>query len=286
MEKLSPKINFAIIGVAGFVAPRHLQAIKNIGGELLAAFDISDSVGVLDNYFPDCDFFTSIVTFEKFLKQTKIDYLVVCSPNYLHIEHCLLGLKNDINVICEKPLCLNSNDLKKLQEAEQSSQKQIFTILQLRLHNEIIALKESINPNTFYEGELNYYTPRGNWYFESWKGIETKSGGIATNIGVHFFDMLCWFFGEPQEVIVLQKDAIEAHGIIVYKNAKIKWHLSIDRKLAAKRQIVLNGKEIVFTEGFNHLHTKCYEALINGRGFKIIEIFPSTKIIEQIQAYH
>jgi UDP-N-acetyl-2-amino-2-deoxyglucuronate dehydrogenase len=275
--------NFAIIGVAGFVAPKHLQAIKNTGGNLIAAYDIADSAGVLDSYFPNCEFFTNVNDFELFIQNNSIHFLVVCSPNYLHIEHCAIGLKNGMDVICEKPLCLDSASLEQLMSLEKASGRKIYTILQLRLHEEVIQIKNSLQPNQFYEGSLAYFTPRGNWYYKSWKGIEEKSGGIATNIGVHFFDMLCWFFGEPQKIILKNKNNTEAEGNIIFGNANIHWHLSIDRNLPATRKITLNGKEHFFTEGFNHLHTRCYDAILDGRGFGTGELAFSTRIIEKIR---
>jgi len=275
--------NFAIIGVAGFVAPKHLQAIKNTGGNLVAAYDISDSVGVLDSYFPDCNFFTSIEEFTLFIQHNHIDYLVVCSPNFLHSEHCSFGLKNGMNVICEKPLCLDTSTLKQLTALEQETGNFIYTILQLRLHDEIIQIKNNLQKNIFYKGDLIYFTPRGSWYYKSWKGIEEKSGGIATNIGVHFFDMLCWFFGEQKEIIVQQKNNTEAKGNIIFENANIRWHLSIDRNLPPTRKITLNGKEHFFTEGFHHLHTRCYEEILKSNGFDTSTVASSIRIIETIQ---
>lgn len=274
---------FAIIGVAGFVAPKHLQAIKNIGGDLLAAFDIADSVGILDSYFPNCQFFTTLDDFKNYLNTIKIDFLVVCSPNYMHETHCRFGLENGLDVICEKPLCLNLATLRTLQEVEQQTSKKIYTILQLRLHDEIKRLKATIQNDTFYEGDLVYYTPRGNWYYKSWKGIEEKSGGIATNIGVHFFDMLCWFFGEPYNTILEHKTSSEASGTLFFENAKIHWHLSIDRQLQPTRQLRLQNTTYEFTDGFHHLHTACYEEILKGNGFTTNDVLYSTQIIEDIQ---
>jgi UDP-N-acetyl-2-amino-2-deoxyglucuronate dehydrogenase len=274
---------FAIIGIAGFVAPKHLQAIKNIGGEVLAAHDISDAVGILDAYFPDCEFFTTITDFRQCVQQHKIDYLVVCTPNYLHVEHCILGLQLGLDVVCEKPLVLSIQDLTLLKEKELLYNKKIYTILQLRLHEQIKTIKQSIEEGVFYKGTLTYFTPRGNWYHQSWKGIEEKSGGIATNIGVHFFDMLSWCFGNVNRMEIIESHSKKSEGILFFNQAEIHWDLSIDRNLPPTRSIILNDKAYIFTDGFHHLHVACYQHILEGNGFGIDENFGSTEIIETIR---
>jgi UDP-N-acetyl-2-amino-2-deoxyglucuronate dehydrogenase len=274
---------FAIIGIAGFVAPKHLQAIKNIGGEVVVAHDISDAVGILDAYFPTCAFFTQIDDFSNYIKKNNIDFLVVCTPNYLHTQHCIFGLEHQVDVICEKPLVLSVEELQELRKAEEKHGKKIYTILQLRLHEEVIFLKNNISKQEKYNGELTYFTPRGNWYHESWKGIEQKSGGIATNIGVHFFDMLCLFFGQANKIEILEKSKQNSKGILHFDNATIRWHLSIDRNLVPTRKITLNKKEYIFTDGFHQLHTTSYQNILDDKGFGIDEVLASTKIIDFIK---
>lgn len=274
---------FAIIGVAGFVAPRHLQAIKNIGGDLVVAHDTSDAVGVLDSYFPDCFFYTDEAEFCKAIEKNNVDYLVVCTPNYLHVEHCILGLQLGLDVICEKPLVLSLAELELLKNEEAKYNRKINTILQLRLHEPIQQIKSNIDKTKFYDGKLIYFTPRGKWYYQSWKGIEGKSGGIATNIGVHFFDMLCWYFGSSKNIEIIEKTAATAEGLLFFEQAKIHWQLSIDRHLAPTRKIILNQEEYIFTEGFHHLHTQSYQNIVDGKGFGIDDCFASTAIIETIR---
>lgn len=277
---------FAIIGIAGYIAPRHLKAIKEVGGQLIAAFDIADSVGILDNYFPDCEFFTDEFAFYDFIMEKQaVDYLVVCSPNYLHEAHCYAGLKLNANVICEKPLALTIESLKNLQEAEHYTNKKIYTILQLRLHPVLLALKNEIenNPKDNYDVIVEYFTPRGKWYHASWKGNIEKSGGIATNIGVHLFDLVTWLFGNVKNVEVIENNHITSNGNLVLENATVQWNLSIDATLTPKRQLIIDGKTIEFTAGFADLHTQSYQEIVAGKGFTIDAVKPSVEVVEQIR---
>ena len=278
--------NFAIIGVAGYIAPRHLKAIKEVNGNLVAAYDIADAVGILDTYFPACDFFTNETSFFKFLAQQQtLDYLVICSPNYLHEAHCLAGLQLATTIICEKPLSLTVDSLHTLKAAQQQSGKQIFTILQLRLLPMLIQLKKEMEQSTTNKFEVNieYYTPRGKWYHQSWKGDIEKSGGIATNIGIHLFDLVTWLFGNCKQLHVEKNTKTTSIGTLHLDKASIHWNLSIDSNLRAKRQMSINGKVYEFTEGFSDLHTQAYREIIKGNGFTIDNIFPSVAIVEQIR---
>lgn len=277
--------NFALIGVAGFVAPRHLQAIRDTGNTLVAALDLRDSVGILDSYFPDCDFFTEFERFDRHLDKLKrkgirIDYVSICSPNYLHDSHIRFALRHGADAICEKPLVLNPWNIDALAEIERETQKKIFTILQLRLHPGIIALKERINAGTehkIHNVKLTYFTSRGNWYQHSWKGDVSKSGGIATNIGIHFFDMLIWIFGPASQVEVTKLSTTRASGELYLQKAKVSWELSIDQndipadqKSSGKRTyrtLTVDGLEIEFSDGFTELHTRSYEEILKGNGF-------------------
>lgn len=261
---------FALIGAAGYVAPRHMEAIYKIGGQLVAALDPHDSVGILDRYFPDCDFFTEFERFDRHLdklrrKGPKIDYLVVCSPNYLHDAHCRYGLRNDMDVICEKPLVINPWNEPPLREMEKETGRKIHVVMQLRLHPEIIRLKKMVDEapqDKSYEVKLTYHTPRGNWYHHSWKGDESKSGGIMINIGIHFFDMLEWIFGPKQDESISIKTKINAKGKSILAKANVDWSLSIEKGINKERSLSVNGEEIHFTEGFEELHGKWYELIL------------------------
>ena len=292
---------FALIGVAGFIAPRHLKAIKANEGLLVAAMDKFDSVGVLDNYFPDAHFFTEQERFDRFIEKNKldktpIDYLSVCTPNYLHDAHIRFGLKNQMNVICEKPIVLNPWNLDSLLEAEQETGKKVFTILQLRHHPDIKALKNQIANSIdshFYEIELTYITSRGNWYLRSWKGDFEKSGGITTNIGVHFFDMLLWIFGNPVGVEVEYHQYDKAKGTLHFNNAKVNWFLSINasdlpekERLNGKRTfrcINIDGIPLEFSNGFEDLHSESYRAILNGEGFGIDDVADTVQLIHDLR---
>lgn len=293
--------NFAIIGAGGYIAPRHMKAIKDTSNQLIAALDKHDSVGVIDSYFPEADFFTEFERFDRHLEKQKrignqTDYLSVCSPNYLHDAHIRFGLRLGADVICEKPVVLNPWNVEALMEIENETQRQIFTILQLRLHPAIIALKEKIDKGPAdkkYDIKLNYITSRGHWYHTSWKGDVAKSGGIATNIGVHFFDMLMWIFGDVVSSNVCEHTAQTASGKLELEKASIDWTLSIDAgKLpldvsqAGKRTyrtLTIDGEGFEFSEGFTELHTKSYEEIIKGNGFRIGETLKVIKLVHQIR---
>lgn len=293
--------NFALIGAGGYIAPRHMKAIKDTGNSLLAALDRHDSVGILDSYFPQADFFTEFERFDRHLEKKKrqgikTDFVSVCSPNYLHDAHIRFGLRMGANVICEKPVVLNPWNIEPLLELEKETGNNIYTILQLRLHPAIIALKEKIDAapaGKRYAINLQYITSRGHWYHTSWKGDIQKSGGIATNIGVHFFDMLIWIFGAVKENSVTAHTAETASGNLVLEKANINWMLSIDVntipaavKAAGKRTyrtLSIDGEEFEFSEGFTELHTKSYEEILKGNGFPIIETMPAIQLVHDIR---
>ena len=293
--------NFALIGAGGYIAPRHMKAIKDTGNTLLAALDKHDSVGILDSYFPDADFFTEFERFDRHLEKlkrqgTKTDYVSVCSPNYLHDAHIRFGLRIGANVICEKPVVLNPWNIDALLEIEKETGRNIYTILQLRLHPAIIALKEKIAAGPAdkkYAINLQYITSRGHWYHASWKGDVHKSGGIATNIGVHFFDMLMWVFGEVKENNVTSHTAETASGNLVLEKATVNWMLSIDAntlpeavKAAGKRTyrtLDIDGEAFEFSEGFTELHTKSYEEILAGRGFPVSETKAAIQLVHEIR---
>ena len=291
--------NFALIGAAGYIAPRHLKAIRDTGHQLVAAYDPQDSVGVLDSYFPEADFFTEYERFDRHLEKLKrkgqsIDYVSICSPNYLHDAHIRFGLRLGADVICEKPLVLNPWNAEALQENEAETGKKVNTILQLRLHPALIALKEKIDQSHGkHEVDLSYITSRGNWYYTSWKGDLTKSGGIATNIGIHFFDMLSWIFGPVQENEVHLHTHDRAAGFLQLEKARVRWFLSInadtlpEQAIAANkrtyRSITVDGQEVEFSEGFADLHTRSYEEILNGNGFGIETILPAIRVAHAIR---
>lgn len=294
--------NFAIIGVGGYVAPRHLKAIKDTGNHLIAALDKNDSVGILDNYFPEADFFTEFERFDRHLeklkrKGTHVDYLTVCSPNYLHDSHIRFGLRIGADVICEKPLVLNPWNVDALMEIEKETGKNVYTILQLRLHPAIIALREKIQKASAgkkFDIDLKYITSRGHWYHISWKGDTQKSGGIATNIGIHFFDMLIWIFGDVQSNTVSKHSDSMASGTLELERANVNWMLSIDSdslppeaKKAGKRtfrSMTIDGAEFEFSDGFTELHTKSYEEVLKGNGFPISETRKSIELAHAIRS--
>jgi UDP-N-acetyl-2-amino-2-deoxyglucuronate dehydrogenase len=295
--------NFAITGVAGYIAPRHLQAIKETGNQLVAAVDPHDSVGLLDKYFPDVSFFTEFERFDRHLEKLrrenrdqKVDYLAICSPNNLHDAHIRLALRVGANAICEKPLVLNPWNLDALQELEKESSAKVFTVLQLRVHPALIELKEKLAKEKLKQKHnvvLTYITSRGLWYYFSWKGITEKSGGIGTNIGIHFFDLLMWLFGDAQSCILHLKDAKRMSGFIELQNANIKWFLStdnsdlpkqaIDKGTPTFRSIKVDGEEIQFSEGFTDLHTRVYEEMLKGNGFGIEDARPSIILAQKLR---
>lgn len=295
--------NFALIGAGGYIAPRHMKAIKDTGNNLIAALDKNDSVGIIDSYFPESDFFTEFERFDRHLEKikrqnTKIDYLTVCSPNYLHDAHIRFGLRIGADVICEKPVVLNPWNIDALEEIEKETGHKVFSILQLRLHPAIVALKEKIDAapaNKKYAVNLQYITSRGHWYHTSWKGDISKSGGIATNIGVHFFDMLMWIFGEVKENYVTQHTTTTASGILELKKATVKWMLSIDAntlpedvKAAGKRTfrtLEIDGDAFEFSEGFTELHTESYRNIIAGKGFPLSENRRAIELVHKIRTF-
>lgn len=277
--------NFGLIGVAGYIAIRHLKAIKDTGNNLLASLDRFDCVGLLDSYFPHSDFFVEFERFDRHFDKlkrtgTKIDYVSICSPNYLHDSHIRFALRHQAEAICEKPIVLNPWNVDALQEIESETGRKIFTILQLRHHPRIIELREKIKngpKDKIYDIDLSYITSRGNWYYISWKGDVQKSGGVATNIGIHFFDMLGWIFGDTTKIIVHVSQPNKAAGYLELENARVRWFLSIDYndlpesvKQSGKRtfrSITIEGEEIEFSEGFGELHTTSYREILDGRGF-------------------
>lgn len=292
--------NFAIIGIAGYIAPRHVKAIKDTGNRLIAALDPFDSVGFIDSYFPEADYFSEYERFDRHIDKLKrqgitTDYISICSPNYLHDSHIRFALKSGADAICEKPLVLNPWNVDALCQIEKETGKKVNTILQLRLHPSIIKLKQQIeqNPDKIYDIDLTYITSRGNWYYFSWKGDIQKSGGIATNIGIHFFDMLIWLFGDVQEQKVFLSKPNKASGFIVLKKARVRWFLSLDLndipinlKEQGKRtfrSITLDGNEIEFSDGFTDLHTESYKNIIAGNGFGLTQARPSIELAYNIR---
>jgi len=295
--------NFALIGTAGYIAPRHLKAIKETGNNLVAALDKSDSVGILDSFFPQADFFTEFERFDRHLEMLRrkephraVHFVSICSPNYLHDAHCRFALRIGADAICEKPVVLNPWNIDALQEAEKEYGHRIFSVLQLRLHPQIVELKKKIESNSTdrkYDIDLTYITARGRWYYFSWKGSEEKSGGIATNIGVHFFDMLSWIFGPPQRNVVHIKRPDIASGYLELKKARVRWFLSLrfedlpkEATSAGKRSyrcITIDGQPFDFTDGFQDLHTKLYEEVLKGKGFGLDENRNAIQIVYDIR---
>ena len=294
--------NFALIGAAGYIAVRHMKAIKDTDNILVAALDKNDSVGIIDSYFPDADFFTEFERFDRHVDKLsrinkKIDYISICTPNYLHDSHIRFALKRDANAICEKPLVLNPWNINALEEVEKETGKKLYNILQLRLHPSIIALKEKIlkesKKNTKYDIDLTYITSRGHWYFASWKAMIEKSGGIATNIGVHFFDMLTWIFGDVKENIVHISEPKRAAGYLELENARVRWYLSVDYNAVPEttqktgqrtyRSITIGGEEIEFSGGFTDLHTDSYKNILKGNGFGVSDARNSIEIVHHIR---
>lgn len=280
---------FTLIGAAGYIAPRHMSAIRDTGNSLVAALDIRDSVGIIDSYFPDADFFTEFERFDRHIDKLRrggagVDYVSICSPNYLHDSHMRFALRSGADAICEKPLVLNPWNIDGLQEIEAETGRRVNTILQLRVHPAIIALRDKVgivSRDRKHEVDLTYITSRGHWYLQSWKGDEKKSGGIATNIGVHFFDMLHFVFGALQENRVHLREDTRAAGYLEYERARVRWFLSLnvgdvpegprnDGKRTF-RSIRIDGEEIEFSGGFTDLHTRSYEEILAGRGFGLEE---------------
>ena len=290
------------MGAAGFVAPRHLKAIAENNGELLAAFDPNDSVGIIDSYFPNAHFFTEFERFDRHIEklrlenQQQIDYMSVCTPNYLHDAHVRFALRNGADAICEKPLVLNPWNAEALLKLEEQSSNKVNTILQLRLHPSIIALKKKIEESPkdkIHDIDLTYITSRGNWYYASWKGDVEKSGGICSNIGIHFFDMLIWIFGDVEKSTVHLMEHDRASGVLQLKNANIKWFLSINANTLPQeiqekgqrtfRTLKIDGNELEFSAGFTDLHTQSYSYILEGNGFGIQETLKSLELAHQLR---
>lgn len=295
--------NFAITGVAGYIAPRHLKAIKDTDNTLIAAIDPHDAVGRLDQYSFDVRFFTEIERFDRHLEKLRrgpegqrIHYVSICSPNYLHDAHCRLALRVGAHAICEKPLVINPWNLDALEELEHEYKSRIYTVLQLRVHPKLVELRSTLQqePGTRrHQVSLTYVTSRGRWYDVSWKGIQEKSGGVATNIGVHFFDLLLWLFGGVDKSMMYLNDGRKMSGVLHLKHADVQWFLSVDRfdlpeealraNRSTYRSITIDGNEVEFTDGFTDLHTRIYEETLAGRGFGIRDARPSIELVHQIR---
>lgn len=294
-------VKFALIGASGYIAPRHMGAIKETDNILVSAMDKNDSVGIIDSYFPDAAFFTEFERFDRHLEKLKrnnnsIDYLSICSPNYLHDAHIRFGLRYGANVICEKPVVLNPWNIDALQEMEQDTGNRIFNILQLRHHKRIIELRNRVllgPKDKVYDIDLSYLTSRGNWYYASWKGEEKKSGGIATNIGVHFFDMFGWIFGKLKQNIVHLHTHDRAAGYLEFDQARVRWFLSInsntipdrikEKGLRTYRSLIIDGEEIEFSKGFTDLHTESYKEILAGNGFSLEDSRQAVETVHDIR---
>lgn len=295
--------NFALTGAAGYIAPRHLKAIKDTDNKLVAAVDKHDSVGILDSYFPEASFFTQFERYDRhceMLRHNKhkddIDFVSICSPNYLHDAHIRHALRIGADAICEKPLVLNPWNLDALAEMEHLYGKNVYNILQLRVHPSLIALKQKLDADTSgkrKQVKLTYITSRGLWYHYSWKGDIDKSGGIATNIGIHFFDMLMWFFGKPVQQMVHISEPNKIGGFMELKNADVTWYLSLDEHdlpdevskngQRTYRSITIDNEEVEFSGGFMDLHTRIYEEVLAGRGFGIEDARPSIELVHSLR---
>ena len=294
--------NFALIGASGYIAPRHLKAIKDTNNNLLAALDKFDSVGIMDSYFPEASFFVETERFDRHIEKLKydenvnLDYMSICTPNYLHDAHIRMALRRGADAICEKPLVLNPWNLEALQKMEEESGQRVWNILQLRVHKSIIELKEKIDKapkDKKFDVDLTYLTSRGNWYYTSWKGDISKSGGIATNIGVHFYDMLSYIFGDVKENIVHVHTHDRAAGYLEFERARVRWFLSInydvlpeDIKVKGQRtfrSIKIEGEELEFSGGFTDLHTRVYEGILEGNGYGLEDAKQAIEIVHNIR---
>ncbi|AXT58112.1 UDP-N-acetyl-2-amino-2-deoxyglucuronate dehydrogenase [Aquimarina amphilecti] len=294
--------NFAIVGVGGYIAPRHLKAIKDTNNNLIAALDKFDSVGIMDSYFPEAHFFVEFERFDRHIEKIKrrkniaLDYVSICTPNYLHDSHIRMALRRGAHAICEKPIVINPWNVDQLIEIENESEHNVYSILQLRIHESIIALKKKVDQgpkDKIYDIDLTYLTSRGNWYYTSWKGDVSKSGGIATNIGVHFYDMLSWIFGKVTKNVVHKLTDDTAAGYLEFEKARVRWFLSIDYnnipekvKKEGKRtyrSITVNGEEIEFSGGFTELHTNSYKSILNGNGYGLKDARQSIEIVHDIR---
>lgn len=293
--------NFALIGAAGYIAPRHMKAIKDTNNDLVAAYDPFDSVGIIDSHFPKADFFTEFERFDRHLEKgkrsgKKVDFVSVCSPNYFHDAHCRFGLRYGADVICEKPIVLNPWNIDALQEMETETGNNIYNILQLRLHPSVIALQKRIAEapaDKVFDIDLSYLTSRGNWYYTSWKGDAEKSGGIATNIGVHFYDMLIWIFGAVKQNIVHLHEHDRAAGYLELERARVRWFLSINYDTIPEqvkasgartyRSLTIGDEEFEFSGGFTELHTKSYKHILEGKGFRVGESRQAIELVHAIR---
>jgi len=293
--------NFALIGAAGYIAPRHMKAIKETGNRLVAALDKHDAVGIMDSYFPDSSFFVEFERFDRHMEklrrkgeEERVHYVSIASPNYLHDSHIRFALRVGADPICEKPLVLNPWNLDAIADLEKENDNKVHSILQLRLHPAIKALKEKVAPNTGkYDVDLTYITSRGLWYLVSWKGDVSKSGGVATNIGIHFFDMLQWVFGRVQHLTVHVSEPTKVAGYLEFEKARVRWFLSIDRsdlpetavetRKTTYRSVTVNGEELEFSEGFTDLHTVSYAEILKGNSFTLNDVRPSIEIAYQIR---
>lgn len=296
-------MNFGLVGAAGFIAPRHMRAMKDVGGELVAAVDPHDSVGILDSYFPDCRFFTEIERFDRHLEklrrsspEKKVDYISICTPNYLHDAHARLALRVKADAICEKPLVINPWNLDALQEIEDETDQKVHCILQLRHHPAISDLRTQIHESTNRQKidvSLAYVTRRGSWYDASWKTDMSKSGGVAMNIGIHFYDMLMWIFGEVEYQEVHLNDGRRMSGYLDLERARVKWFLSVEESdlpervraqgKFAHRSILIDGQELDFSQGFTDLHTVSYQEIVAGRGFGLQDARPSIDLVYKMR---
>ncbi len=298
---------FGLIGAAGYIAPRHMKAIKDIGGRLIAALDPCDSVGIIDSYFPQSYFFVELEEFGNYIDSLRrkgrgLSFISICSPTHLHDLHIRFSLRSGCDVICEKPLVLNLEKIHELKGLEKNTGKKIYSILQLRLHPSIIALKEKVkkrlleDPGKVYDIDLTYITSRGQWYFISWKGDEKKSGGIVTNIGIHFYDIFSWIFGELKDNILHIRTPYTSAGILKFKNANVRWFLSViydhlpskvkQQGKRSYRSIIIDGEEIEFSENGLDLFTRSYEEIINGNGFDIDDAKKALDIVEYIRIHN
>lgn len=293
--------NFALVGAAGYIAPRHMQAIRDTGNRLVAALDPNDSVGILDSYFPDAHFFTEFERFDRHVDKLRrrdspdrVHYVSICSPNYLHDAHVRFALRSGADAICEKPLVINPWNLDGLAELEREFGRRVHTILQLRLHPSLLALREKVRaaPGRRYRVGLTYITPRGRWYLASWKGDEARSGGVAANIGVHFYDMLLWLFGPLRATRTALREPTRTAGVLELAQADVEWYLSVDGADLAKlgrpagkpyRSIVIDGEELEFSDVFRDLHTESYAGILAGRGFGVEDVRPSIELLHRVR---
>lgn len=300
---MSEPKHFALIGVGGYIAPRHLRAIKDTGNELVACLDPKDSVGIIDSFFPDAQFFTEFERFDRHLEKLRrdqgrqVDFVSICSPNYLHDAHIRFALRIGANAICEKPVVLNPWNVDALKPIAEENHREVNVILQLRLHEAVRALKDRIASepdDAMHDVELTYITPRGRWYGVSWKGDAKKSGGVATNIGIHFFDMLTWIFGAVQESVVHLAEETKTAGFMQLPRARVRWYLSLDRNdlpeacrqpgaLKPFRSITVDGEEVEFSQGFTDLHTLSYQQILAGNGFGLDEAKKGVEIVSDIR---